>query len=462
MRRSACVLVICLLCFSCATYYQKNARFNSYFQQGQLKEAAHVLETSKKLRKKEKLLYYLNRGVLSSMKGEYAESNVFFEQAYLMVEDYQVNYLNEGAAFLSNPNMVAYRGENFEQLLINYYKALNFLKLGNIEAALVECRRMNIRLNQINSFYDSENKYKRDAFMHNLMGIIYDAAGEYNNAFIAYRNAYNIYQEDYIEMFGFGAPEQVKKDLLRTAYLNGFFTDLDFYERQFGIKYIHDSSKKGSLVFFWHNGLGPVKSEWSINFNIIRGRGGNVMFVNEQMGLSFPFAMSGDNYQSSGLSDLEFIRVAFPKYIERPLLYNSAKLSVGSKEFHLEKAQDVNAIAFRSLQDRMLLEMGKSLLRVGLKKATEYKLRSQHSGAGAAVGIFNAITEKADTRHWQTLPHNIHYTRIPLEEGVHEVTFTGSGKNSNKSEKFSFEIYSGHTHFQTFHSLEMGNDFVMP
>ena len=70
-----------------------------------------------------------------------------------------------------------------------------------MEDALVEVRKINIRLQQLNDKYpDHKNRYQRDAFAQLLMGLIYDAAGDYNNAFIAYRNAYNTYQTDYLKI----------------------------------------------------------------------------------------------------------------------------------------------------------------------------------------------------------------------------------------------------------------------
>ncbi len=78
---------------------------------------------------------------------------------------------------------------------LNYYKALNYINLGRYDEALVECRRINIKLNQLNDKYkDKKNKYSGDAFAHLLMGIIYDASKDYNNAFIAYRNALEVYE----------------------------------------------------------------------------------------------------------------------------------------------------------------------------------------------------------------------------------------------------------------------------
>ncbi|MFN3404644.1 MAG: COG3014 family protein [Cytophagaceae bacterium] len=439
---------------SCATYYQKNLKFNSYFEQGQIDAAEHVLQKDKKWPKgKNRLLYYLNKGVVNSIQGKYEESNRNFEQAHIISDSYQTNLLNEGVALLSNPNITEYKGEDFELLLIHYYKALNFLKMGNNEEALVECRRMNIRLNQLGDKYKNANKYRRDAFIHLLMGLIYDANKDYNNAFIAYRNALEIYNEDYSKLFGISAPEQLKKDLLRAANRTGFYEEQAFYEKQFGMKYNASENKDAEVVFLWHGGLGPVKSEWSINFSIIRGHGGNVMFVNQEFGMSFNFAMSNDDFNSSGLSRLEFIRVAMPRYIERSLPYASGYLEAGGKKYPLEKVQDINGIAIKSLHDRIMLELGRSLLRLAMKKVAEYQVRQQNANVGAAVGILNAVTEKADTRHWSTIPHSVYYKRIPLNEGNHNLTLQGDGPKGSINQSFAFDLKKGQTWFHTFHSF---------
>jgi hypothetical protein len=120
--------------------------------------------------------------------GQYEESNHYFEQAFLFGEDYKINYAREAASYLTNPMVTVYRGEDHEHLMLLYYKALNYLKQNKSEEALVECRRLNIRLQQLADRYESSEKYSRDAFIHNLMGIIYQSANDWNNAFIAYRN----------------------------------------------------------------------------------------------------------------------------------------------------------------------------------------------------------------------------------------------------------------------------------
>jgi hypothetical protein len=439
-------------------YYQTIYEFNNNFEQGKFKEAESALSKDKKAEtRKTKLLYYMNMGVVESLQGNYAESNAFFEKAYMLGEDYHVNYVNEAASFLLNPTIIEYKGEDFEILMVHYYKALNFLKMGNKEAALVECKRMDIKLSKLSSKYTSENKFQRDAFVHLLMGIIYEANGEDNNAFIAYRNAVEVYQHDYHKFFNQEMPQQLKMDLLRSAYVNNFHDDLHRYEKEFGIKYKHEKAKTGDLVFLWHNGLGPIKTEFGINFTILRGQGGVVNFTNEELNLNFAFPVDDSTYHKSGLSSLEFIRITFPKYVERPALYTSAQLVCGNETYTLNLAEDVNAIAFKTLNQRMLLEVGKSLLRVALKKAAEYQMRKEDDTAGTLVGIMNAISEQADTRSWQSVPHGIYYTRVSLPEGSHELKFvtqTSGHARPEQTHNLNFDIKAGQTIFHTFHSLE--------
>lgn len=448
-------ILITVFLVSCATFYELNYEFNQQFEAGNIEEAEAALAKNKrKIKKKSRFLYLANRGVLDGMEGELEKSNEWLEKAYIYTEDYQKNYANIAASFLVNPNMIEYPGEDHERLFILYYKALNFLKMGRYEEALVECRRLNNRLYELSDRYKSDNKYKEDAFIQNLMGIIYDASGDYNNAFIAYRNSYNIYKEQYKKLFGLGAPDQLKEDILRTAFLTGFRDEVRFYEREFNTQYNHQKSDGGELVFFWHNGLAPVKDEWSINFTIVGGAG-VVTFINEEHGLNFSFPYDTDE-EKYNLTDLRFFRVAFPKYVERKPAFNKAFLKTNNKRYQLEKVEDINAIAFKTLDQRMVWEMGKSLLRAALKKIAENEIRKENEGLGLLVGVVNAATEKADTRSWQTLPHSIFYTRVPLVKGSNKVELVTSRKDANfgKSELFTFKGVPGKTQFNTYHTLQ--------
>lgn len=432
MRRVLLLCAVCVLFSGCATWYQRSMAFQQAVGDGEFEQAEKLLKKDKRQsRKKNQILYYLNLGYVHFMLGNRAESNAAFETAERLTEEQQKNALTEAAVLVSNPEARAYKPEDFEVIMINVYKALNYLLMDNMEDALVEARKINIRLQQLNAKYpDHKNRYQRDAFAHLLMGLIYDAAGDANNAFIAYRNAYETYESDYVKNFGVGAPEQLKRDLLRTAYTLGFREELAAYEREFESTYQPETGiSGGEAVVFWLNGFGPVKNEWGITFTKIDKGDGGVVFHNAELGLNIPFFWA-DGYSDSdrsSLADVNVVRVVFPQYVERKPVYAQGVLRNDEAVYPLEEVEDVNQIAFKCLRDRMVRELSNSLLRVAVKQGIKQVASKQNQWLGFAVGIANALTEKADTRNWQTLPYAISYARVPLpaEGGRVELEFSG-------------------------------------
>ncbi len=459
MRKKFLIVVLVVLSLTgCRSFYQRQLDFHNYFRQGDFDRAQRTLSEDRRAdQRRTRLLFLMNMGVVHHMMGNYKSSNEYFEKAFIQSEDFRQSPVDIAATLVANPQLTEYRGEDFELLMIHYYKAMNFIQLGDLDAALVECRRLNNRLNVIADQNTRENTYRRDAFIHNLMGIIYEAAGDHNNAFIAYRNAYNIYNEDFSKLFGLGPPMQLKRDLLRSAYRMRFFDQLDFFESKFGFQHEpQENQDEGSVVVFLNNGLGPVKAEWSINFTVVRGTGGRVDFVNQELGLSFPFFLGSSGEATGQLGDLRVVRVAFPRFVERKPVFQSARIRHGSDVLQMELAQDVNGIAFQSLEDRMLRELGTALLRLAVKQASEQLLRRENEGLGALLSIFNAITERADTRNWQTLPHSIHYTRLQLPPGDQTLSLELVLPNDNVGRRVDFDVsvQSGRTTFINYHAID--------
>ena len=397
------------------TYYQKFYKFNKTVSDGNLAEAEKMMKSEQAKMEKSRLrfLFWVNAGIVASMQGKFEESNTYFEKADLFIEDYQKNLLEESGALLLNPNLSTYQGEDHEKLMINYYKALNYYQMGQYDEAIVECKRMDLRLHQLSDKYKSENKFSEDAFIHTLMGIIYDGTGDYNNAFIAYRNALEIYEGEYAKLFKMQVPEQLKYDLVRTADLSGIYNERDKYKSKFDISYERPDPDQSNLVVIWNNGLGPVKDEWGINFTIQKYDNGWVAFVNDSYHMNFRFQVDSD----TDLSSLTWVRVVFPKYVERPLYYTEATITADTQTKSLSLMEDVNAVSFKILEERMFWELSKSLMRVALKQAAAAQVSKDNEGLGSALSIIGSMTESADTRNWQTLPHSIYYTRLDVESG---------------------------------------------
>ncbi|HLU81009.1 MAG TPA: hypothetical protein VK010_02955, partial [Flavobacteriaceae bacterium] len=214
LSRWALASICVFLLYSCgATYQQKTATFQGDLLQGNLDMATAEIDANTFLQKeRNRLLYLFEKGKVEHMRGNYEESNRLFEEAYILIDDQIKSSVGqEIAAKLTNPLAEPYKGEDFEKVTLHYYKALNFYQMGMPMEALVEAKRINIKLNELNSRYKkNKNKFTEDAFSQILQGILYEATGDVNNAFIAYRNAAEIYLTHEGSYYGVSLPQQLK------------------------------------------------------------------------------------------------------------------------------------------------------------------------------------------------------------------------------------------------------------
>ena len=427
---AASVNVVC----GCADYYVKTQEFQTKFENRDYQSALNYLKDNRKLaNSRERVLYDLNMGTSAYLTQDYNLSIEHFGAADYYIEDYRKTIGNEILALVTNPRSKPYMPEYFEQVLLHYYQALNYIALSDYEGALVECRRMNLQLQKINdATKGKQNKYSNDAFGHYLMGIVYEASGDANNAFIAYRNAVKHY-EQYSELFGYQAiPAQLLADVVRSARQNGFVEESDFFENKYNAKFEPRPSGYGEVVVFVHNGLGPVKRQSSFNF-VSTLNNGFVTFTDADNAVTFPIFIGSNNYEENALKDLNVVRVAFPKYVERPLASSTVDVTCCGEKHEAELVEDVNAIAFKSLEDRCMKEIGSTILRIALKQSLKKVASEKNDYIGLFVGIANAITETADTRNWQTLPHSIYMSRLVLPEGRQKIRIT-SGQSAVEME----------------------------
>ncbi len=294
---------------------------------------------------------------------------------------------------------------------------------------------MNLLLQALEEDGEKKRKYTRDAFGHLLMGSIYEATGDINNAFIAYRNAQEIYETEYSDLFKTVLPEQLKKDIINTARKTGFEADALMFEEKFGFKSSSPSAEeKPELILFLEYGWGAYKEASSFDF-VFSQNNGMMNFVNPATGIAFNYPVSSvSSNDLSNLASVNVFRIAFPRYVQSPAFFQQGSVQVNGKTTQVDLAQPLSEIAVQSLRDRFLKEMRQALLRFALKKAGEYALKQENKDAGAILGIANAITEQADTRNWQTLPAYINYIRIPLSEGLNTVSIkskTVQGRERN-------------------------------
>lgn len=459
MRFLLIISSLAVLLSSCASYRQQSADYYANLEQGDYARAEKALDKNRLLKKKRnRLLLLLEKGKLAHVQGKWEESNRYFNQADNMMESDRNTFGDVALSNLLNPMMKHYRAEDFEKYLVHYYKALNYLQLNNREEALVEARRITLRTYMQEDKTDNKNRYKEDAFSFSLQGMIYEVANDINNAFIAYRNAVDLYLESNGKHYGTSLPQQLKKDLLRTAALNGFSDQVERYEQLLGLSWQPPSnSEGGELVIFWENGSAPVKVQEDFFFSLAKGAGGSLFFSDSRgMYNHIPFDIGTYPYRDNiSLTDLRGFRVALPRYESKPSSYSHAVVKLGDKSFVFEKAEDINTLAISTLNERMLRELTQTLTRMAIKKLSEAALRNagssgsnnnanksdaekkkdkkkenQREALAMGLQLFNLATEKADTRNWQSLPQTIYYTRVPLQKGENKLTITFQGANA--------------------------------
>ena len=415
--------LIALSVFSCATYKELSAKYQHEVLAGEFDVAMKSIDNNKFLNKdRNELLYCLEKGKVAYLKGDYKLSNELFNKADLLIEDHKVNKVGEVLGVLANPEKTTYKSEDFEKVAIHYYKAMNYIFLNLYDDALVEAKRINIQLQEINDSYPAgkKNRYTTDAFALNLQGLLYETTGNLNDAFISYRNAVELYQQNDGTYFGVNIPQQLKQDLINAAHQLGFVDEELRYSELFNLKYKPKSADfKGEVIVFWESGLVPYKSQTYFTFTALPGNNnGFTSITNEELDLTFPVPTS-NNSNSGKFSSTSIFNIAFPKYEDRIPYFTSGKVVLNndiSKNYQLELVEDYKTIAFKTLKDRTVREIGKIAIRVAAKKISENIVRNQNENLGAVLGILNALNEKTDTRNWQTLPNKIYYTRIPLNK----------------------------------------------
>jgi hypothetical protein len=455
------IAILSLLLVSCASYNAQVTEYYSSLRQGNYSKAATSLDKNRLLQKERNyLLYLLERGKVCHLLNQWDSSNRYFNEADQIMESARTSAKDIALGNLLNPMMQSYKGEDFEKYLVHYYKAINYIQLGATEEALVEARRITLRTNAQEDKVGSKNKYSEDAFSLIVQGLIYEKGNDINNAFIAYRNAADVYLNNDGHYYGTAIPGQLKKDVLRTAKMNGFTDEYERYQRLFGPGDYTGSelSEGGELVLFWENGSVPVKQQEDIFFTLFKDAGGNFMFTDAAGIYNIPFDMSsGYNRGDIKLDNLRSFRVALPKYEAQPTVYTNAVLSTSNSQFTPEPVENINDIAFMTLRERMLKELSSTLTRLAIKKLAEAAVRpkesdkndknkteeekkkerkEQNTREAIALGLqlFNFASEKADTRNWQSLPHTIYYTRIPLKKGVNTINMQLKGSRSKSLE----------------------------
>jgi hypothetical protein len=409
-----------LLVFSCAPPFKHYVKVNqSLIQQDYASAIAELQRNKGAYKERNAALYYLEEGLLQ-------------------------HYASKVGSFLINDNTIPYRGEDFENALVNLFMALNYAEAGQREEALVEARKVDNKLNVLNSRYagDKKNVYKEDAFIRFLMGILYEADGEVNDAFISYRKAEKIYRNDYANNYGVSAPNLLIENLLSTGKELDFNAEVAKIQAAYpGVKYMDPAQKKdmAEVYCIHYNGRGPekVEKQWV-----------------------------------TPMTDGYLLKIAYPEFQRRNYQIHHADVFLrnvatgDAYQFDTVMMEDIGSIAVTNLENRLMRIKVKAIARATTKYlATKAAGKVAEDQGGSFFGFLVRLlgnvavvaTEKADLRHWRMLPAEIRIGRAAVPPGEYEVSIrflNASGLEISKRQLQNITVRAGEKKFLSDQTLQ--------
>lgn len=357
---------------SCANYSSRVREPLRWIDAGQYDPAINTLKELADKKDNDELLYLMDLGTAYHLAGRYQEAIDVFHRAEKLaaVRDY-TSLTEEAGSVLFSDEVVKYKGEDFEKLLINVYLAIDYTLLGKYEDAVVEARRVNHKLDIMIS--KGKEPYEQNAFAKYLAAMLFEARDEYNDAFVDYRQL--------LKWRGKENPQYLAVPLLRLADRLHFGQELEDYQKRFkGTKDYRLGKNEGEVVLLLENGKAPIKQP-SEQFRLV------------------------------------------PVFRKR--LYGSqyAWLGSGGKRVRTYSLFDIEGTAIKELDNRLAGIIAKKVGGVVVKEvaAAAVEKATDSELAGLMTRIFLHATDSADTRSWTTLPSQLQVARLTLPAGRHDI-----------------------------------------
>jgi hypothetical protein len=456
VARTAAVLAVLLpvlflttvLTTGCATYTDKFKNLKPQLANGEFDKALATVEEESG--SKDRLLYFLERGLILHYADRFGESNEAFAAAERTADDLYTKSISEGAfSLFSNDNAISYRARPFEMAMVPYYKGLNYIYLGQRNEAQVEARRASQLMSKyvdatLNGLRDQDKgefeKIRNNPFLLYYSGMLYDWDGELNDAFVAYRNAAVAYQQNHA-LLNVDIPPSLGPDLTRIAGHIGFRGELDqlhktcpdvftLGEDEDGLPQTREDYEKaaawrrgnGEVVLLLETGFVAQKSQIRFDIPIFEGEA-----YNDPDYWSWQIWAGMGNMQAlvAGRKVEYWASVAAPVLDDQqPGPIAGARVTAGlagdpTVTTRVENSTRQARITFDAEKPSIFF---KTILR-GLTKylATRGAEEAGGSWAKLAVNIFGSVTESADTRSWLTLPEHVNLARISLPPGTYDL-----------------------------------------
>jgi hypothetical protein len=352
---------------------------------------------------REAILFHLDQGMIGHYAGFWENSSQDLETGERLIEDAFTKSLSqEIASYIVNDTVRDYSGEDYENLYINVFNALNYYHRDDLEGALVEIRRVNEKLLFLSDKYETAKAKVLNSHSE-LASVDYvREASSFSNSALARYLGILFYR-------GGGLADDARIDMeeLKNAYTlaPGVYANPlpSSLEDELSVP-----GGLGRLNVIAFTGLSPIKEE-------------------ENIVIPLPYPAPNN-----------WARIALPRMVERPSMIRSIEVAMDSgQKFELEVLENMSAVAGETFKSRHSLVVLKSAARTiikatasaGIAKAVDEKAE----GWGALIGllgrVFSEATEKADTRISRYFPARAFVGGINLEPGIYSITINYYGTN---------------------------------
>ena len=397
--------------FGCNTPKEQLLTFDRHFESSDYQSASMFAEKNIKKRTNpagEDLLWTLQAAAAKRALKDYASSTNDFDKAeeFLKFYDLRFSAADDMAAVAINDNVIPYKGEEYDGVMVNVYKALNFLAQGNYDLAKVEFNRALDRQRRTKEHFEKEIAKTKDRIDKEQYGSLVKSTMDNPNTqktiqdrcpelyeYQPYRDYINPFVT-YLASVYFNATGDIStaRSLLKeTRGLvpeNKTIAD-EFEETERAIA--AGETIKNTVWVIFENGLGPIKKEFRIDLPLF--------IVTDRV-----------QYVGIALPRLTYRDIAFPYLLidANGTKYDTTVVGNMDRVISSEFKKDFDAILTRAI----ISTTGKAIM--------QYALTNQNSN-GADIGsimvaLYSFITNAADVRIWTALPKDFQFARLQMPQ----------------------------------------------
>jgi hypothetical protein len=368
----------------------------------------------------EDLLWALQLGTVERIRQNYQKSTEYFDKAEDMLKYYDEQF--KGGDIIGstavNENVIPYRGEEYDGVMVNTYKALNFMTEGKMDLARVEFNRALDRQRRAKEkFVEEINKLNAELEKNQQQNALTKSNVENptTHQLLAekYPNLYNFQAyPDFVNpfatylaavFFNLAGDHSKAVDLLKESY--GMVGDNPYIAEDLSTteKILDGGTRLENTVWvIFENGLGPVKEEFRIDLPLF-------------------IATSQVKYVGIALPKLEFRNKAYPY-----LLVNS-----DGKECMTLPVADMDRVVQTEFSKDYGGILTRAIISATAKAIAQYAIQQQGGDAATmmsfAVAAYSFASTAADVRIWTALPKDFQVARIPKpKNGKLKITPPGS------------------------------------